>query len=378
MKWPGMLLMTFAALVAGSCTGNNAPPQDNPSAGITAPAQTSSQGQTPVAKNSTPSKAQAVKENVPPPDAQYTLFCEVYRGPGHVQKAMEAIRQLKVLTKRDGWHALHAEDQSTVYFGYYRTINDALNNPTETKRAQEDRRMIDDQRDALGNRRFPNALFVAVDAADPKAPPEWNLANAPANMFWSLQIAAYQGSPDRKQYAVDAVSTLRAHGIPAFFYHGDTISSVCVGEWPRSAVKQQDSRDDAHAVDPSQPIMVFSDQLPPDMSPEVYRNGQRVKVEAPKLEIEDPTLADMIKKFPTHAINGEDHARSGGGVTVKDPSFLVQVPHRGGVEALEQKDTIPGPTNAPDAAADAILNQQPAAQQPTQPGLGKLRSIGDQ
>ncbi|HEX5244341.1 MAG TPA: hypothetical protein VFW23_13845 [Tepidisphaeraceae bacterium] len=376
MKLPGMLLMAVTALVAGSCTGNNPPPQDTPSAGITAPAQ--DHGQAPAAKNSASSNAPTMKENVPPKDAQYTLFCEVYRGPGHVQKAMEAIRQLKILTKRDGWHALHGEDQSTVYYGYYSTYDDVLNNPAETKRAQEDRRMIENIRDELGNRRFPNVLFMAVDMPDPKAPPEWNLANAPANMFWSLQIAAYQGSPERKKYAVDGVTKLRALGIPAFYYHGDTISSVCVGEWPKSAVKQQDSRDDAHAVDPTQPIMVFSDQLPPDMSPEVYRNGQRVKVEAPKLEIEDPSLADMIKKFPTHAINGEEHARSGGGVTIKDPSFLVQVPHRGGIEALEQKDPNPLQTNAPDAAADAILNQQPAAQQPTQPGLGKLRSIGDQ
>lgn len=376
MKLPGMLLMAVAALVTGSCTGNNPPPQDNPSAGITAPAQEHSQ--TPVAKNSVSSNAPAVKENVPPPDAQYTLFCEAYHGPGHVQKAMEAIRQLKILTKRDGWHALHGDDQSTVYYGYYSTYDDVLNNPAETKRAQDDRRLIENLRDQLGNRRFPNAIFMAVDMPDPKAPPEWNLANAPANMFWSLQIAAYQGSPERKKYAVDGVSKLRALGIPAFYYHGDTISSVCVGEWPKSAVKQQDSRDDAHAVDPSQPIMVFSDQLPPDMSPEVYRNGQRVKVEAPKLEIEDATLAEMIKKFPTHAINGEVHARSGGGVTIPDPSFLVQVPHRGGIEALEQKDAPANQTNAPDAAADAILNQQPAVQQPTQPGLGKLRSIGDQ
>jgi len=376
MKLPGMLLMAVAALVAGSCTGNNPPPGDNPSAGITAPAQ--DYGQTPVAKNSASPNAPSVKENVPPKDAQYTLFCEVYRGPGHVQTAMEAIRQLKILTKRDGWHALHGDDQSTVYYGYYSTIDDALNNPNETKRAQEDRRMIENLRDQLGNRRFPNAIFVAVDAPDPKAPKEWNLANAPANAFWSLQIAAYQGSPERKQYAVDAVSALRAQGVQAFFYHGDTISSVCVGAWPKSAVKQQDSRDDAHTVDPTQPIMVFSDQLPPDMSPEVYRNGQRVKVEAPKLEIEDPSLAEMIKKFPTHAINGVNHARTGGGVTIYDPSFLVQVPHRGGIEALEQKDAPANQTNAPDAAADAILNQQPAAQQPTRPGLGKLRSIGDQ
>ena len=56
-------------------------------------------------------------------------------------------------------------------------------------------------------------------------------------MTWSVQIAAYEGSTQRKKFAVDAVRDARAEGVPAYYYHGPSISSVCVGAWPRAAVR---------------------------------------------------------------------------------------------------------------------------------------------
>src|SRR5207237_4117084 len=129
----------------------------------------------------------------------------------------------------------------------------------ESARAHSDQKLIQSMATQSGEVLFPHCYFVEVNAPDPVAPAEWNLANA--NGYWSLQIAAYKDSPRRKEFAVDAVREARKQGIPAYFYHGPTASSVCVGAWPRSAVKEQDESN-ARASDPEQTVMVFSQPLP--------------------------------------------------------------------------------------------------------------------
>jgi hypothetical protein len=192
-------------------------------------------------------------------------------------------------------------------------------------------------------------------------------------------VAAYQGSPERKRFAVDAVRAFRSHGIPAYYYHGETISSVCIGTWPRSAVKEQGVRDDAHTVDPSQPILVLADKAPPGINPELHdADGKKVLIVAPRLEILDPSMLETIGKYPRHSVNGEDHAKIADGQQVFDPSFLVEIHHEAYAGAAGPEDRAVQMRDAVRAAADdaaaALLDQQPATAQP-QPA--RLRSIGD-
>ncbi len=366
------IVLAVIILSAGvvSC-GGNAPPNENRAAGMQAAnSQATLSPARDVSRNSSKAPAPTTAENIPPADAQFTLFVDSIQGPAHVLKALELKKQMIAQTHRQGWYVISSESQSSLYFGYYRTIDDAERDPKEVRRAQSDRRMVENMVDREGGRRFPRSIFVSVNSPDPQAPPDWNLANAPAGSFWSVQIGAYQGSPERKQYAVDAVRELRKNGKQAYFYHGDTISSVCIGLWPRSAVKEQDVRDDAHTVDPTQPLMVFANVLPPNMPAEIYRDGRKVHVEAPKVEILDPTLKAMFQEFPVHAVNGEVRGHADGTNIIPDPSYLVQVPRQTGSSVSPAEPARAAPA---DAAADAILDQQPAQS----PGFGKLRSIGD-
>jgi hypothetical protein len=128
-----------------------------------------------------------------------------------------------------------------------------------------------------------------------------------------------------------------------------------------------------------------------------------VDADAPSLEVVDPTLREMIKRFPDHAVNGEyvvHRTRAGG--KVRDPSFLVTIPRPKGNGYYDYDDgasepvplagspagTTPGAAAYPAAGpAGPVGNRQAGAQglppqgvQPTPPptpGVGRLRRVGD-
>lgn len=89
--------------------------------------------------------------------------------------------------------------------------------------------------------------FATDSSPDPVAPPEWNLVNRdadkdakdPRRAYWSLEIMAFKVNPLRKEAAVKAVAAFRKDGVEAYYYHGETTSSVCVGAWPMDAVKPE-------------------------------------------------------------------------------------------------------------------------------------------
>jgi hypothetical protein len=384
MKFAAALVMLGLSIGLASCGGDAQPGSgaqtaNNDTHNLFGPTRASAQPQVAGAPKTASGKP-APRGDTPPPDAQFMIYCDVVRGPGHVQRSMELKQQLARETGRQEWHIIHAGDESSLYFGYYRTFEDVQRDPQETARAQNDRKYIESLRDGVGERRFKGSMFVPVASPDPEAPSEWNLANAPATAYWSLQVAAYQSSPDRKRAAVESVRDMRAHGIDAYYFHGDTISSVCVGLWPRSAVREQDVRDDAHTTDPNQPIMVLSDKAPAGIDPITYKDGKRVLIVAPKLEIIDKTMQAAIAQYPYHALNGEYHGKVANGQTIADPSFLVIVPHdpnsyssaSGKGQGVSTDDAVRSGAN--DAAA-AIFEQQQPAQPQQQPG--RLRSIGE-
>jgi hypothetical protein len=378
MKLRISLLAIATALGAISCGETTAPPGQtaNPTMTREDPTATPDRTVPQVAGPSNPkSNAPRNDEDAPPKDARYTLFCDVIRGPDHVIRAAQIKAQLIQTTHSRAWHLIHTDDQSSLFFGYYRTFDDKQHDPGEFARAQGDHRWISEMKNSQGDLMFRSSMFLPLNNPDPEAPPQWNLAATPRTAFWSLQIGAYRGSPERKQYAVDAVRGLRAQGIEAYYFHGEEISSVCVGTWPIEAIKKQES-DSARTFGSSEIPLVVNTPLPDNFNPKVKdREGNELHVQAPKLEILDPTLLKAIHDYPEHAVNGEVLVRQAkNGMKLPSPSFLVQVPHpEGSTPTNPDGDGIRNGTaiNGADQAAHDIIDN------PTGPssGHGRLRSI---
>ena len=315
-----------------------------------------------------------------PAGAEWTIYCTTVPGAGHVVQSTQLRDQLSRSTGMRDWYVIHGDSESTLYYGFYKSVD---------KAAKAAREKIDAMTDAAGGRPFRNAVIVELTAPDPDAPPQWDLANAPAGMVWSVQIAAYEGSPQRKKFAVDAVREARAQGVPAYYYHGPSISSVCVGAWPKQAVRgemepafndpnEQRSMDQIAQQQPADLIV-----LPPGM-PAVNRelrgrDNRRIRAVTPTLEVVDPTLLGTLKTYPNHYRNGDPEGmQTKNGVQPK-PSFLVKIQRRaggllgGGDPAVAGAGSGPAAPRRPDPFG---LGSQPAGEPRPAPGYGKLPSLG--
>jgi hypothetical protein len=296
----------------------------------------------------------------------YTLRCGVYSDALHVTEAKQIKDMLIRQTGWKDWYVVHTADESDIYYGFYKTFEDHTQ-IAEYQRAQTDRAKVASLLDSDGNPIFPLVSFCLINVPDPPAPKEWELSNNPG--YWTLQIAVYKGSPQRKQMAIDAVRDFRAHGVLAYYRHGDATSEVYIGSWPRAAVAEQDSST-AESRDPNQPLLIVPGSLPKGVNPDnvVDDQGRKMKVVMPKVEIVDPTLKQATVQYPYYYVNGEVWARKiqnpdGSEQMIPWPSYLIQVPHANPDED-QQTNTASGgePANA-DSGTSA----------PVVPGLGGLR-----
>lgn len=309
-----------------------------------------------------------------PANAQWTLFCQRVSGTDHVIRANQIKSILIKSTRMPDWYVVHGEQDSTLYYGFYRTIDDP-NDTAETTRAQRDRQMVVALKDQIGDHPFAQAVFVPLQTPDPASPPEWNLANTPAGAVWTLQIAAYKDSPDRKQAAVDSVRDARKQGIPAYYYHGPTVSSVCIGTWPAEAVRR--NMPNPSDANPNEPVLIL-DHAMPGLPTEIEdKEGNAVRTIAPKIEVLDPTLLAVMKQYPYHYLNGAQMMRkiqdpaTGVQREVYDPSFIVQIPH-----AVHTPLSPPTPAATAPPAPQTPAQPAPPVAPPAQPSPGRLRSIG--
>lgn len=299
--------------------------------------------------------------------AQWTIYCQTIMGDDHVARANRVKEQLISVTKLKDWYVVHQDGQSLLYYGMYKTFNDP--NESDSLRAQKDRAAIDVLADELGNRPFKHSFFVSLDAPDPTAPPEWNLVNADG--VYTLQIGAYTGNKDRKQAAVSAVRDARAAGLEAYYFHGETTSSVCLGAFPANAIMMADSESNSTG-DPEQSFLKSTEPLPDAIARNLRDTDNKpVKVVQSKPRVTDEKLLELMRRFPEHAINGEvqivsmSDAKTGKPVQRPAESFVVPIPRS---EPLALDDAAMQPA-APDP------NMQPVRQ--PRRGEGKLKSIGE-
>ena len=307
-----------------------------------------------------------------PAGAEWTIYCTTIPGVAHIQQSTQLRDQLVRSTGMRDWYVVHGDNDSTLYYGLYKSLD---------KNIKATREKIDAMTDATGTRPFRRALIVELSAPDPEAPRQWDLANAPAGMVWSVQIAAYEGSPQRKKFAVDAVREARAQGVPAYYYHGQSISSVCVGAWPKESVRgeMEPAFNDPNEKRPLDQIMQQQPGdviiLPPGMpamNREIQGKHGPVRAVSSQLEVVDPTMLATIKSYPYHYRNGEGEGiKTANGVQPK-PSFLVKIPRRSG-SILGGDAALAGSGPLAPAQPDPSQQRRPS---PAQPGYGTLRSLG--
>jgi hypothetical protein len=329
---------------------------------------------TPVtAQPSAGAAAQQPQMNIPK-DARWTLYCTSLTGPDRIARATQLKNYMLAHSPYKDWYVVHNEADSTLFYGFYSSVERG-DNARAAERAHADRKAVGEWKDENGARPFQACFFVPITPPNPVAPAEWNLANAPADRYWSVQIMAFQDNTLRKQAAVQAVKDLRDKGVEAYFYHGDTISSVCVGSWPRQAIKEQES-DAGQAMNEDDAVLVSNAPLPAKYKNARMRtpDGKRIVSYAQRVEIADPSLQATFNQFPDHAVNYEIQKRrikddDGKVRDVTDPSFLVVIP-RPEASALNgnglQNFNAVGSGAAPRRSSENV----PA-------GAGRLRGLGN-
>jgi hypothetical protein len=317
---------------------------------------------------------------IPPADAQWTIYCTNITGPNHVRQAKSLRVDLVHQTGMRDWYVVQGDTESKLFYGFYRSVETAVD-PKEAKRVHGDLHAIQGFAGASGEHPFARAGIVQIVPPDPDGPADWNLVNLnrgktpddPSRAYYTLQVAAFRDSPERKQAAVDAVREFRKRGVEAYYHHGDTVSEVCIGAWPRSAMKEEGGGG-GEGTNSDQPVVVFNTPLSPSAISKIEEsNGGNVKVVAPPhLEPVDPSLKRMMDQYPDLYVNGDTHINKvRNPVTnqvdmVPDRSLIVQVPES--KQSLID-DAPPVPTIAP---------PPPSLARPATPsGTGKLKSLDD-
>lgn len=280
----------------------------------------------------------------PPKDARYTISCKVFNGPASADEAKLYRDNLLRTTPLRKWYVLLDADHSTLYYGFYRTFDShSAADADEARRAHEEMDSVRLLATSDGYHPFSTALWVPIDSPDPAANPAWDLTKSKG--YWSLEIGVFKNVPNRKELAVSCVNEARAHGIEAYYYHGETASSVCIGAWPKESVLE--STVASQNIDPTHTVLVLPGQVPTEYEKELNGN---VTVASEKVEIEDPTVSQAMRDYPQHAFNSWVSQRTDPqtGKAKPDPSFLVVIPHTDTITADgETKAVAPAKPTGP-------------------------------
>lgn len=175
----------------------------------------------------------------------WTIECLAVSGVAHrgeVEAVAVVLRQADGIRSRDV-RVVHTDEASRIYYGRYgRTIDRAQGVREIPKRLREDLKLIKELVDDNGRRLFIAARMVREPLPD-VGPAEWDLANADG--MYTLQVAAFEPTPDRpnyKQAAVDYATLLRSKGYEAYYHHGPANSEVTVGTFGAGAVFKRDGK----------------------------------------------------------------------------------------------------------------------------------------
>ena len=315
------------------------------------------------------------KAPIPPADARWTLSCQTFQGPVCIDEAKRARAAMVKLTDDRNWYVVHAEHDSTLFFGFYRSIDLQAGNSADRKdaeRAHADRKRLATLRNDRDVALFLSCLLVPLDNPGEDGPPEWNIQNAPKDARWTLLIGVYRDDPSRRKAAVAAVRLLRSQGHEAFCLHLEFQSFVYVGQWPAEAVFREEVDTSRASRGEDERVMVPDRELDP-RAPRTYTDadGKIVRVVAPTLSIRDASVNEMMVKFPNFHTNGEVM-----GKRIKDTNGTERVEYE--VSALSKI-----PRREASILSAGVVEPPPAIRMiaPTGPppskGTAKLKSLDD-
>lgn len=164
------------------------------------------------------------------PEDQFTLLLKTLTGPDHMNLADFYLQRTKQHTPWRGLYVVNKEDSSALYWGRYRTAENAMKNlqTAKTYVAPATKQHI-----------FRMATIVPLPGKD-IGPPEWNLKNAQGE--YTVLVAVFQDLPKqnyygRKKRAVDLCKKLRQQGTEAYFMHDTTRSGVTIGTFGPEAIQ---------------------------------------------------------------------------------------------------------------------------------------------
>lgn len=307
-----------------------------------------------------------------PKDALYTIYCRSFVGPMRAQEST-LLKDRLASTGMKQWHVMHQESESTLYYGFYKAAGD---DSKDSQRAEDDLKKLRKMVDADSRKVFPLALIVPIPQPGTEGPPELDLLNTPPERYWTLLVGTYAEHPERKKAAVAAVQALREQGVEAYYFHDAMASCVCVGAWPRGAVREQES--DAASVpvdDRDVEMMVFNTPLPEDMPREYLTpEGKRLRLFAPKIDVADPTMKAAMDKHPHFMTNGVvmgrelENAKTGKKELFPNRSALLMIPRKD--KPQQEQQQLP-----PDV--QRRLNPTPQQKPQPKPGAGTLRRLED-
>ena len=360
--------LILLALFASACTSTGTTTDSGTARSTPQPAQqpvkANNSENAAVARNGLPvAVAAQAPGTVIPKGARFTIFCESFTGDDHVQRSTEMKAVLMKNAVLKGWYVIHKEGQSTIYQGYYSEFDVANAKDTaakkEAQRAQSEKKLVEAlpiPKELFGSRQtsdaerrlFPRALFVSLDSPDPDAPDEWNLVKTRG--YWSVEIAAYSGF-ERKQAAVESVREARKMNIPAYYYHGPSYSSVCIGAWPQTAVIEK-STEQVNSIPQGSDVFVDvqGGAIPQQMKNDLLNKGRQVQVVVPKVQIVDQSLLDTLRAYPEHSVDGFVEMDSATDPQTKElkqkakHSMLVRIPAADNISQVEGADDGHTPT----------------------------------
>lgn len=167
-------------------------------------------------------------------------------GPAIAARFAAALRQVSGL-RADRVQVSEQEEGTAIYYGLYRREYDdrsgiARYQPDPSKDLELIRSLY------LSNSRlrpddpanWPFRLASMQELPDTRSgDPAWDLSNQKG--YWSLQVGVFYNTEQmrrRKSAAQEYCRLLREQGEEAYFYHGPDKSSVCIGLFPKDAIKE--------------------------------------------------------------------------------------------------------------------------------------------
>lgn len=230
----------------------------------------------------------------------YSVLLKVFRGPNHMAEAKLYRDRLSSVRGWDGLVVMHQADHSELYWGRFRTPEDARPSLQRAK----------DYRAQNGAVVFEMPLVVPLPG-EQIGPPEWALKNNPET--YSLLVAVYVNDAEAGYHgcqadAVKAVEALRAAGEQAWYYHEPGRSSVTIGSFGPRAVQYYMTRL------PTPPDAPASFEAP----------------EVRRARIVDPQLQALQRKYPLLAVNGRrsqtvTRDAQGNEHRTDDESYVIEV-----------------------------------------------------